>query len=107
LMFLQRLLHPLGALEPDQLYLAGVIIQLSSKTALSAFTLFGDVDELTHQLDELRALVDIFNSCDLSAIEITIWVVVEEVFVGGYFQLLTQQLAALGTDAFEEFDRSV
>ena len=58
-------------------------------------------------MDELSALVDIFNLCDLSTIEITIGVVVEEVFAGGYFQLLTQQLGALGTDAFEEFDRSV
>ena len=48
LMFLQRLLHPLGALEPYELYFACIIIQLSSKASLSAFTLFGDVDELTY-----------------------------------------------------------
>lgn len=97
--------HPLSTLEPEQLYAAGIIVEGGYQPALTTCPFLHDIDERSGDLGVFGGTVYCGNLYDLRAIEITIRIMVDQVFEGADSQLLTQQLAPLRAYTFEKLDR--
>jgi hypothetical protein len=99
----QRFLHPLRSLEPYQLYLTRIIIKGSYQPFLPAFAFFKYVDDRTYQLHIIGVLVYLRYFIYPFPVKVPIRVVLQQIAIGSYFQLLAQQFGTLGANAFQVF----
>jgi hypothetical protein len=103
----QVFLHPLRPLEPYQFYTLGIIVQGCCKSAFTAFSFFVNVYECACYLYIIAMRTDILYFNNSFTVEITIGVMIQQIFKSGYLQFFAQYLSLLRANAFQVFNRGV
>ena len=106
-LFLQQFLHPLDAVEPDQLQGAALVGELGGEALAALLSHHLHIRDAPAQLDVTAVFHNVRHLENLRLIHMTVWIVMQQVVKCVDVELLPKHLGALRSHTFQKFYRGL
>ncbi len=104
---LQHVLHPLDAVEPHEIYAAGLIRKLCREPFGALLAHHLHVGDAPAQLDVTAVLYDVGNVVNMRLVDVPIGIIVQQVLESVDSEFFAEHFRSLGSNTFQELYRGL